>query len=249
MVDDSKCDPIIPKQSIAMNYIKWNNYSTSPLNEWFKDKLTDKHYTLKQEGVNQLLKSLLIILKPDLIYANNFEEEIELFKISLENKMGKLDDNLDRNLVFRQKFCNHYDINLIVFIENKFKVISHIVPTYADPRDPKRLTFMIINQDKTGYYSPILYENITTDTSVIKYDKYGEFLQKIYDDYYPSISIEIPANLDKLTISQLQDLCTKLGYNTTKTSEKTGKIIKKQKKELIQLINVHVKETGETGEK
>ena len=243
MVDDSKLEPKIPKQSIAMNYIKWDNYSTSPLNEWFKDKLTDKHYTLKQEGVNQLLKSLLIILKPDLIYANDFEQEIELFKISLENKLGKLDDNLDRNLVFRQKFCNLYDVNLIVFIENKFKIISHIVPTYADPRDPKRLTFMIINQDKTSYYSPILCENITTDTSVIKYEDYGELLQKIYDDNFPSIDIDIPANLEKQTITQLQELCAKLGYNTTKTSEKTGKIVKKQKKELIELISLHIKKS------
>jgi hypothetical protein len=242
--NDSKSK--IPQQSLAMNYIKWKNYSTKPLSDWFDDKLPKTWYSLKQEGKNQLIKSILMVIKPDVIYTTNFEEEIQQFRKDLSEKLEipalyEDDYNVDNDLLFRQKLCNKYGINLVIFNENEFNKISQIVPTYAEPRDMKRLTFFILRQAKTDYFSPILNEEITTDTSVIRYTEFPDLLKEIYDNEFPSEELEIPKNLMSLKIPELHELCRKMGLTVETVSEKSGKIIKKKKKELIEEINKYVK--------
>jgi len=228
-------------QSFAMQYIKWDNYRTKPIPddilelikmdyEESEKKEHPNYYMLQQEGSNQFVKSLFITLKPELISMIDLDKEVANFVKTLD---WKDTSDLDNDVRFRQYMCTLHSVNVCVFEVNEFNKLASVKGYYAEPHDPRRITFGVVHMRKTYYFMPILTENEKADTSVFNYKDNPKFLQKLYDDAFPVEEMKVPSDLLKLKIDDLRGIACKLGLTTELISDKSGKVIKKKKRELI----------------
>jgi len=199
----------------------------------------DKTYPIlgrdvKMSKIKLLLKSLIVHFdEKNLYYKFGYNKNKKIKKQSIQEYLykvfrgGKVFESIEDNYI-DQFIVDYFGINLLVLdMVNGDITGGHLINSNRyDCKFNKFLPLLVVVKDGKMYHSVLRND----DSVMIRYSQNKKLVNSIY------IKLKVNINRkeqEKMTISNLRELCSKKGVITTKTSEQTGKIINKKKHELI----------------
>ena len=199
----------------------------------------DKTYPIlerdvKMSKIKLILKSLIVHFdEKNLYYKFGYNKNKKIKKQSIQEYLykvfrgGKIFESLAENYI-DQFIVDYFGINLLVLNMNNGEISNGqlLNSNRYEGKFNKFLPLLVIVKDGKMYHSIMSNDN----SSMIRYSQNKKLMNSMY------IKLRVNINRkeqEKMTISNLRELCSKKGVITTKTSEQTGKIINKKKHELI----------------
>lgn len=199
----------------------------------------DKTYPIlerdvKMSKIKLFLKSLIVHFdEKNLYYKFGYNKNKKIKKQSIQEYLykvfrgGKMFDSIADNYI-DQFIVDYFGINLLILdmVNGNITSSDLINSNRYDGKFNKFLPLLVIVKDGKMYHSVLNNNN----SVMIRYSQNKGLVNSLY------IKLKVNINRkehEKMTISNLRELCSEKGVITTKTSEQTGKIINKKKYELI----------------
>lgn len=207
----------------------------------------ESYYLFNDEEKIKCIKNLIHKMDNDIL-AKNYYNEFKYDKNKYFNKQKILTSlkecfnlKLDENFSLIKKYTADFlGINIFIYeLKNKEIINSYKIESnkFTDMYNEHLPNYFIVKENNE--YIPIMIKDKENINYIIKGDEYKIIseLSRFKDFKYDDNNNIKNNNIKKMKIDELREYCINNNINIYKTSEKTGKQIKKTKDELLSEIN------------